>query len=234
MIINGKEINAQTLAGMIDESSLRSIRLEDADAAIAKAKKYGFRALYCPDYMVSYCAEHLKGSGVLVGTALDGPFGASSAAVKTAMIKDAIKRGTDDIDVSINSYALKAKNYDLVVEELKAVVDACDGHTSKIICEVKDLTDEQMLAAAECVQKAGADYYKTSAWFGGADMSRLVKLRAALSDAKLKVSGTGNFWMTAILLGSLAAGGDIFGCHDGEQLINELPLFEEIYSKIQF
>ncbi len=234
MIINGKEINAQTLAALIDESSLRGRSTADADAAIAKAKKYGFRSIYVPLYHLDYCAEQLKGSGIKVGTALDYPDGVSSPEIKYQMVREAVKRGADEIDVTLDLWALREKKYDKVVEGIKRTVDACDGHVSKIICEVKALTDDEMLAAADCVQEGGADYYKTSACYGGADMVRLVKLRERLTDAKLKVSGTGAFWMTAIVLGSLAAGGDIFGCHDGEQLIRELPVFEQIYSKIQF
>lgn len=234
MIINGKEINEKTLAALIDDSSARGPEQAALDAAIARAKKYKFRSLCVSAARTEYCVEQLKDSGVRVCVALDYPDGSSSPSEKYKMVQDVVRKGADDIDVTLDLAALKAKNYKLVVDGIRQVVEACEGRVSKIICEVKYLTMDEMLAAADCVQEGGADYYKTSAVYGGADMNRILPLRERLTDAKLKVSGTGSFWMPAIALGSLAAGCDIFGCHDGEQLIRELPIFEQIYSNIKF
>ena len=53
------------------------------------------------------------------------------------------------------------------------------------------------------------------------------------SGVRIKLAGTGRFWTTAVALGCVAAGADIVGTRAGDQIIRELPLFEEIFSNIE-
>jgi deoxyribose-phosphate aldolase len=47
------------------------------------------------------------------------------------------------------------------------------------------------------------------------------------------VAGTCKFWTTSIALGCLVAGADLIGTRSGAQIIDELPMFEKIYSAME-
>ena len=60
---------------------------------------------------------------------------------------------------------LKDKNYDLVLEDIKEVVDAAKPAIVKVIIEACLLSDEEIVKACELSVKAGAAFVKTSTGF---------------------------------------------------------------------
>ena len=77
--------------------------------------------------------------------------------------KDAIAKGADEVDMVINIGALKDKNYELVYEDIKAVVDAANKEALvKVIIETCYLTDEEKKIACELAVKAGTCLLYTS------------------------------------------------------------------------
>jgi deoxyribose-phosphate aldolase len=72
----------------------------------------------------------------------------------------------------INIGDLKAKKYDAITEEIKAIKAACGGKILKVIIETCLLTDEEKVRMCEIVTKAGADYIKTSTGFSTAGATK--------------------------------------------------------------
>ena len=68
--------------------------------------------------------KELHGSNVKICTVIGFPLGASPTEVKAFECSHAVKAGADEIDMVINIGWLKAKKYELVREDVKAVVDA--------------------------------------------------------------------------------------------------------------
>ena len=60
--------------------------------------------------------------------------------------------------------------YDRVLDEIRAVKDACQGKLLKVIIETCLLTDAEKVEMCRVVSESGADYIKTSTGFstGGA------------------------------------------------------------------
>ena len=71
-------------------------------------------------------------------------------------------------DMVINVGMLKAKEYDYVLNEIKAIKEACDGRILKVIIETCLLTDEEKIKMCEIVTASGADFIKTSTGFSTA------------------------------------------------------------------
>ena len=92
----------------------------------------------------------------------------------------------------INIGMLKGKEYDYVLEEIKAVKTACKEHILKVIIETCLLTDEEKIKMCELVTESGADYIKTSTGFstGGATFDD-VALFAAHVGPKVKIKAAG-------------------------------------------
>jgi len=66
----------------------------------------------------------------------------------------------------INIGAVKSGNWDLIENEIEAIVQAAQNHVVKVILEVALLTSEEIRHACRCAKRAGAQFVKTSTGFG--------------------------------------------------------------------
>ncbi|NLU36830.1 MAG: deoxyribose-phosphate aldolase [Clostridiales bacterium] len=150
-------------AKYIDHTVLRP---ETTKATVEKfcreAKEYGFASVCVNPTHVKYAAELLKGSNVKVCTVIGFPLGATTSFVKAAEVRDAIANGAQEVDMVINIGALKDRDYDLVANDIKAVVDAAAGRAKvKVIIETGLLTEQEKIKACLLAKSAGADFVKT-------------------------------------------------------------------------
>lgn len=158
-----------------------------------QAIPYGF-ILACvhPQY-VSLAKSVLKGSPVMVMTPVGFPFGANTTASKVFEATDAIKNGADELDMMIFMGAFKDKLYDVVRDDIRAVVDVAEGRTVKAIIETGLLSREEIITACRIAVEAGARFVKTSTGnvFRGATVEdiRLMKEAVAGSNCGVKASG---------------------------------------------
>lgn len=180
-------------AGMIDHTLLKAESTKDqVEKICAEAKEYGFASVCVNPTWVKFSAEQLAGTDVKVCTVIGFPLGATTSAVKAFETKDAIANGAGEIDMVINIGALKDGNYDLVRDDIKAVVDAANGTLVKVIIETCLLTDEEKVKACELSVEAGADFVKTSTGFstGGATAEDIALMRKTVGpDLGVKASG---------------------------------------------
>ncbi len=100
--------------------------------------------------------------------------------------------GADEIDMVINVGALKDRDYSVVLEDIKAVKEACGEHILKVIIETCLLTDDEKVKACELAKEAGADFVKTSTGFSsaGAKVEDVRLMRETVGpDMGVKASG---------------------------------------------
>ena len=178
---------------LIDHTLLKADATRDQiEKLCAEAKKYVFASVCVNPTWVKYSAELLAGTEVKVCTVIGFPLGASTSAVKAFETKDAIANGATEIDMVINIGALKNGEYDVVRDDIKAVVDAANGTLVKVIIETCLLTDEEKVKACELSVEAGADFVKTSTGFstGGATAEDIALMRKTVGpDLGVKASG---------------------------------------------
>jgi deoxyribose-phosphate aldolase len=145
-----------------------------------------------PQY-VSLANSILKDSPVMIMTPAGFPFGANTTASKVFEAQDAIKNGADEIDMMIFMGALKDRLYDVVRDDIRAVVEAAEGRTVKAIVETALLSREEKITACKIAVEAGAKFVKTSTGnaLPGATVEdiRLMKEAVAGSDCGVKASG---------------------------------------------
>ncbi|KGR81483.1 deoxyribose-phosphate aldolase [Lysinibacillus odysseyi] len=183
----------QNYAAMIDHTLLKADATRpQIEKLCEEAKKYVFASVCVNPTWVKYSAELLAGTEVKVCTVIGFPLGASTSAVKAFETKDAIANGAGEIDMVINIGALKNGEYDLVRDDIKAVVDAANGTLVKVIIETCLLTEEEKVKACQLSVEAGADYVKTSTGFstGGATAEDIALMRKTVGpDLGVKASG---------------------------------------------
>lgn len=165
---------------------------EQIHALIDEAKEYQFVSVCVNPTWVKTAANALKDSPVKVCTVIGFPLGASTTTVKAFEAKDAIANGADEIDMVINIGALRSRNYKLVEDDIKAVVESSGTKLVKVIIETCLLTDDEKVKACQLAKSAGADFVKTSTGFstGGATIEDIVLMRKTVGpDMGVKASG---------------------------------------------
>jgi deoxyribose-phosphate aldolase len=177
----------------IDHTILKPDALKsDIDKLCSEATEYDFASVCVNPTWVSYASELLKASDVAVCTVIGFPLGATTSNVKAFETKDAIANGATEVDMVINIAALIDGDDELVYNDIKAVVDAANGVTVKVIIETCLLNDDQKVKACELIMKAGAQFVKTSTGFstGGATTSDIKLFKSVVNDnCLIKASG---------------------------------------------
>lgn len=208
---------------MIDHTVLKAdTPLETVKRICDEAIEYGFASVCINPCHVAYCADYLKDSDVNVCTVIGFPLGANTSAVKAFETKDAIANGADEIDMVMNIGALKDKNYDLVRDDVKAVVEAANGTLVKVILETCLLTEDEIKKACELCVEAKADYVKTSTGFStrGATIEDVQIMKAAV-QGKAKVKAAGGVRTHEDMVKIVEAGADRIGTSAGCSLVEK-------------
>lgn len=208
---------------MIDHTVLKAdTPLETVKRICDEAMEYGFASVCINPCHVAYCADYLKDSDVNVCTVIGFPLGANTSAVKAFETKDAIANGADEIDMVMNIGALKDKNYDLVRDDVKAVVEAANGTLVKVILETCLLTEDEIKKACELCVEAKAVYVKTSTGFStrGATIEDVRIMKEAV-HGKAKVKAAGGVRTPEDMVKIVAAGADRIGTSAGCSLVKK-------------
>ena len=208
---------------MIDHTVLKAdTPLETVKRICDEAMEYGFASVCINPCHVAYCADYLKDSDVNVCTVIGFPLGANTSAVNAFETKDAIANGADEIDMVMNIGALKDKNYDLVRDDVKAVVEAANGTLVKVILETCLLTEDEIKKACELCVEAKADYVKTSTGFStrGATIEDVRIMKEAV-HGKAKVKAAGGVRTPEDMVKIVAAGADRIGTSAGCSLVKK-------------
>lgn len=208
---------------MIDHTVLKAdTPLETVKRICDEAMEYGFASVCINPCHVAYCADYLKDSDVNVCTVIGFPLGANTSAVKAFETKDAIANGADEIDMVMNIGALKDKNYDLVRDDVKAVVEAANGTLVNVILETCLLTEDEIKKACELCVEAKADYVKTSTGFStrGATIEDVRIMKEAV-HGKAKVKAAGGVRTPEDMVKIVAAGADRIGTSAGCSLVKK-------------
>ncbi len=210
-----------SIANMIDHTMLKA----DAGAEIIRrycqeAKEYGFASVCVNSCNVPLAASELKDSSVSVCCVVGFPLGAMLTSAKAFEASEAVKAGADEVDMVIHIGALKDKNYDLVREDIRAVVDACQGKLVKVILENCLLTKEEIVKVCQLSMEAGAHYVKTSTGFstGGAVEEDVALMKKTVGE-KLKVKASGGIRTPKEAEAMILAGADRIGAGNGIALL---------------
>ena len=164
---------------------------EEIKAICDDGVKYKTASVCIPPAFVKRAKEYV-GDALKVCTVIGFPNGYNTTEVKLCETKDALANGADEIDMVINIGKLKAGNTDYVLNEIKALKEACGEHILKVIVETCLLTEEEKVTVCRLVTEAGADYIKTSTGFstGGATFEDVALFAANVGpDVKIKASG---------------------------------------------
>ncbi len=189
---------------------------------IDEAKAYNFASVCLEPCWVTLAAERLADSEVKVCTVIGFPLGANTKTVKAFEAKEAVENGADEVDMVLNIGALKSGEYDLVLEDMKAVREAAKDAVVKVILETCLLTDEEKKKACALAKEAGMDFVKTSTGFStaGATTDDVKLMREAVGDA-MGVKASGGIRDRETAEAMIAAGASRIGASKSIAIVGE-------------
>jgi len=208
-------------AKLIDHTLLKPIATKSDIARLCQeARTHHFCSVCVNPFWVPFAKKQLAGSDVKVCTVIGFPLGANTTAVKVFETENAIKNGADEIDMVINNGALKAQDYQTVLEDIRAVRQACLGHVLKVIIETSQLSNEEKVKACELSAQADADFVKTSTGFigTGATAEDVALMRKSI-PIHMEVKASGGVRTREDFDKMVAAGATRIGASSGVKIV---------------
>ena len=224
-VVSASWNNWSTAARVIDHTLLKP----DTTAAqvgrlCEEAAHYGFASVFVHPSYVGLAADILRGTAVKAGTPIGFPQGATLSSVKRFEAIEALREGAGELDMVLNLGALKSGHRDLVLSDIRGVVEVAHGAgvILKVILETTLLTTEEKILASELAVAAGADFVKTSTGLvGGATVEDVRLLRATVGD-RARVKASGGIRTAGELYAMMAAGADRIGTSAGVAIMSEM------------
>ena len=187
-----RKMDVKAILRAVDHTLLApAARWEEIRALCEDAVRYGTASVCIPASYVARASAFLEGR-LPVCTVIGFPNGYDTTASKVFQAKDAIGNGAKEIDMVVNLGWVKDGLYDEVLDELRAVKEACGSHVLKVIVEACLLTQEEKLRLCDLVTRSGADFIKTSTGFstGGATFEDVALFRAHVGpQVRVKAAG---------------------------------------------
>jgi deoxyribose-phosphate aldolase len=184
---------ADDIAAMIDHTLLKADATSaDVQKLCDEARRYHFASVCVNTSFVPLARRLLSGSGVMVCAVVGFPLGAMAPNAKAFEAREAVRAGAEEIDMVINQGALKSRDYALVHEDIRKVVEASRPARVKVILETGALTQDEKVIGITLSKVAGAHFVKTSTGFGpgGATVEDISLMRRLVgSDMGVKASG---------------------------------------------
>lgn len=200
-------------------------KLEDFIKLFNEAKAHKFLGVCINPAYVKLAKENLKDNDVKVVTVIGFPLGANRSDVKAFEASKAVEDGADEIDMVINVTAIKNKDYDFVVNDIKAVKAACKDKPLKVILETDLLEKDEIKKACELCVEAKADLVKTSTGFVkggvGAKAEDVKLMYETVSPYGLKVKASGGIRDKETAVKIIEAGAERLGTSSGVKIVAE-------------
>lgn len=162
-----------------------------------------------------------------VCSVLSFPFGLSTPDAKASEARCVLALGAQELDMVMNFSALRSGDADLVLRDIRAVVDQAKRFSKtvvvKVILENCYLSDEQKKLACILAVKGEADYVKTSTGFGaGGAAVQDVRLMRATVGPKFGVKAAGGIKTLDQALTMIEAGANRIGTSSSVSIIESM------------
>ncbi len=181
---------------------------------------------------VALTVDLLRGTGIEISCNVGFPFGSHFTDVKVMETKRGIADGATQIDMVINVGALRSRKDALVLEDIRAVVEASGGRAVKTIIETWVLNREEKERACRLAEEGGASLVKTTTGVQtqylqiinenprGAVVEDIILMRKVLGPG-VRIKASGGIYGLDYALKLIKSGADQLGVSRGEELIME-------------
>jgi deoxyribose-phosphate aldolase len=136
--------------------------MDDVEKLCREAVEYKFNTVCVPPLFVKIAKAFTAGSGVKCATVIGFPFGYSAIESKVAEIVLAIIDGADELEMVINTSAVKNNDWQYLASEINTVLSVVRSKGKKItvIMETGLMTEDELIKACDIYGAAGVDFVK--------------------------------------------------------------------------
>ena len=215
-------MDAIRFAKLFDHSVVRPDATREQVVQFANtAARLGTATLTVQPHYIGLAAEHLRGSGILVGTVIGFPHGNETPSMKRYQAEQVLTLGAEEIDMVMNIPALRTGEHGLFLSDIEGVVRAAQGRIVKVITENCYLTPDEKRRACEWIAQAGAHFVKTATGYAerGATLED-VRLMSEVVHGRCQVKAAGGIRTIDEVLAYLEAGARRFGSTRTDQLVD--------------
>ena len=143
------KMDIKKICSHVDHTILKAdTSLKDIDKLCEEAIRLKTASVCIPPHYIKYVHDKY-GKELVICTVVGFPLGAMSTRAKALEARIAVMDGADEIDMVINIGALKDRDYSVFLEDIKAVKEACEDKTLKVIIETCLLNDVEKVKACE-------------------------------------------------------------------------------------
>ena len=212
------------LSKYIEHTLLKpDIKEEELIKLFEEAKKFNFKGVCVNGINVKKAKDFLKNTNIKVVTVVGFPLGACISEVKAFEAEKAVEDGTDEVDMVISIQAIKNKDYEYALNDIKTVKNAIGNTPLKVIIETDLLTKEEIIKSCEIIKKAKADFAKTSTGFVknglGAKAEDILLMAEVLKDSNVKIKASGGIKDKQKAIDLVHAGASRLGTSSGVSLM---------------
>jgi len=211
---------------LIDHTLLRPEATREQVAKLCReAAEYGFHSVTVNPCNIAQCKTALRGAGVVVGTVIGFPLGATMTTSKLAEASDCLRLGATELDMVINVGALKSGDRDLVQMEMHSLAHLChrSGALLKVILETALLTTEEKILVCQLAAAVEVDFVKTSTGFSSSGATAAdVSLMRGVVGKRIGVKAAGGIRTASSLLAMVDAGASRVGSSASVDIVKEL------------
>jgi deoxyribose-phosphate aldolase len=223
------ELSRKRLAQMIDSTMVKATATRwDIERLCSEARQYDFACVCVNPIYVSLASKLLRKTSVKVCSTIGFPHGASMPAVKGFEAKRAVEDGASELDMVMNLSTFKSRDYTLVKNDIKTVLEVKRLYSKKIIVKViietAFLTSEEIVMACKLCKETGADFVKTSTGlFGKGTTVEDVRLMRKTVGRSMGVKAAGGIRTYKDALAMIKAGANRIGTSTAAAIIREAP-----------
>ncbi|MDD7761767.1 MAG: deoxyribose-phosphate aldolase [Firmicutes bacterium] len=164
----------------------------DIEKLCKEALQYDFYSVCVNPSRIEIAKNFLDNSDVKIATVIGFPLGALTTESKIFEARDAIAKGTDEIDMVVNIGKIKDRDFDYIEKEISSIKNAIGEHLLKVIIETALLDEKEIIEMTNIVIESGADYIKTSTGFSTRGVSlRDIEIIKAIAQNKIGIKASG-------------------------------------------
>ena len=177
------------------EHSLLTVDLDEKTVieACKQARRYNIAALCLPPYYVRTASQLLRGSGVAVCASIGVPNAVVSSEAKRADARYSLLSGANELDVCINSHAIKSGRMEEAFNDLIEIVQmAKDKAIVKAAIEMAIFKGDEVKKTLYMIKESGAAFVKIQNVLSGkaADPADIKFVKELLgNNVRIKIDG---------------------------------------------
>jgi deoxyribose-phosphate aldolase len=214
-----------TLSEHIDHTCLKpDTTIADVEKLCREAVDYKFKTICVPPLFVKIAKAFTAQTDVRVAAAVAFPYGYSAIEAKIAEIVLAIVDGADELEMVINTGAVKNSDWQFLASEINTIMPVVrsKGKTITVIFETGLMTDAEIITACDVYGAAGVDFVKAGTGTMGnlliADQVKLIRKHLA-ETVKIKVAADIKNYGDAKKI--FNAGANRFSCNNSLELLQQ-------------